>query len=605
MQSGAAGPRLSKEFTEEARRVSMSGDKNSREDLAAMYSNEVNKHKRTEEKKRASVQAKRPSKEMLDADGLPIAGTNLDGPDLHPALAGQLQKGSKESVKRPSKDSVKKGSKDSMVSFAPEEAPSGAEPERVPIARERRSIREVLRERPDKGGSSRTISEKTLDPERFKDRNFLEDIFLCYDPNGDGTGSLGYREFSKLVKDLGMKLNKKEVEGMMNQLDLNGNGLIEIEEFHFFFNHATNRDDLKGHAEDMCGSQNMFIRKLFEEFGDPEGRGIDFQGLQEMAKVCQLDKGEHAVKPKELKQFFKRMDSGKTGFVTQQKVEFFFENVQARDQLKEYMQASSADNTLMLQQVFEKFDSSRSGSMNELDLLAAAQFLGYKITESGVVELLEKIDSDRNGTVEANEFLDFFDQVRNTEELMEELENFKKGKEQKKYVLGAGWLLTTLLIGSGAVLLSMDMDSVMNAYGMASIFIGGVIGAMLGVPALAPHMYDVMLSQFKSCLSSGSRAIQCGMLLFITITGMALYQMLNPNNPYRAIISILLPIMLVVFAIGVVGAIFRGMCQSAGYLDPVSDSEDEKDLDPKKKSGSKKYSADLEKGNPPPPKKAF
>merc|ERR1712078_330526 len=142
------------------------------------------------------------------------------------------------------------------------------------------------------------------------------------------------------------------------------------------------------------------------------------------------DKGEHALDNKALRQFFRRMDP--------EKIEFFFNNVNARDELKEYLQHNSKDNTLMLQQVFEKFDSSGRGGMNCLDLLAAAQFLDYKITENGVQQLLEKVDADNNGTVEVDEFINFFAQVRNTEELMEELENFRKGEEKKKYVLAAG-----------------------------------------------------------------------------------------------------------------------------------------------------------------------
>jgi Ca2+-binding EF-hand superfamily protein len=597
MSAGANAPKLSKEFTDEVRRVSLTGDRKNSKDLAQMYEHEVGREKRKEEKKRASSLARRPSKEMLSSGELP---PGLEG--LHPDLAGTLSKEpSKESMgRRPSKDS-----KVSFVAADEADAQSKAEGERVPIARERRSIREVLKDNPlDNKGNRQFMANRNLDPERFKDRNFLDDIFLCYDPNGDGTGSLGYREFSKLVKDLGLKLNKKEVEGMMDQLDLNGNGLIEIEEFHFFFNHASSRDDIKAHAEDMCGSQNMFIRKLFEEFGDPDGRGLDFQGLQEMAKVCQLDKGENGLSNKELKQFFRRMDNGKTGFVSQEKIEFFFQNVTAREQLQEYMQTNSADNDLMLQQVFEKFDSSLQGGMNKLDLLAAAQFLGYKITEAGVQELLEKVDADNSGTVEVDEFINFFAQVRNTEELMEELENFKKAKEKKKYVLAAGWVLSITLCLCGAGLLYQDIDSVMNSYGYASLFIGFVIGSMLFAPAAAPAAYAAFVHHFITTCNP-SKAIQCATLFFIGFAGLALYQMLNPNNPNNAIIDIALPLLLVPLVLGLIGAAVRAMFQSAGFLEAVSDSDDEKDTDAKNKSGSKKYTADLEKGNPGPPKKAF
>ena len=48
-----------------------------------------------------------------------------------------------------------------------------------------------------------------------------------------------------------------------------------------------------------------------------------------MSKVMGMDKGEHALDNKALRQFFRRMDPGKTGYVSQEKIEFFFNNVRA------------------------------------------------------------------------------------------------------------------------------------------------------------------------------------------------------------------------------------------------------------------------------------
>merc|ERR1712196_79397 len=126
------------------------------------YDQEVNRQKRIEEKKRLSALGRRPSKELLSGDG--GVPPELDRPDLHPDLASQIsaRSTSKEALQpKGSKDSLQpRGSKDSRVSLSAE-----ASGDKVPIARERRSIKEVLKDRPDKGGSSKFLKDRNLDPE--------------------------------------------------------------------------------------------------------------------------------------------------------------------------------------------------------------------------------------------------------------------------------------------------------------------------------------------------------------------------------------------------------------------------------------------------------
>merc|ERR1712216_624378 len=165
-----------------------------------------------------------------------------------------------------------------------------------------------------------------------------------------------------------------------------------------FFIHAGIRDDMKGNAGDMRGSKNAFVRQLFEEFGDSQGRGIDVEGMKLVVKACHLDQGENKVTPKQVNQFFQRVDVDKTGFVSVDKLQFFFDFVQVQEQLKESIENNGASNSDVLKNVFHRFDSSLKGEMNQFDLHAAVQFLGYNITQSCVEKLLAKIDADNNGS---------------------------------------------------------------------------------------------------------------------------------------------------------------------------------------------------------------
>jgi hypothetical protein len=159
-------------------------------------------------------------------------------------LAQDLRDKEEALARRPSKDEiarvdskghlVRRDSKESVASAA---SHFSKDPRYL---NRRRSIREVLLEEEQNApiGRSKFAVERNLDPSRFTDRKFLDSVFECYDPNGDGTGSLTPKEFHQLCTDVGLGLSKSQVKGLMRQLDLNGNDMIEIEEFHFFFNKA-------------------------------------------------------------------------------------------------------------------------------------------------------------------------------------------------------------------------------------------------------------------------------------------------------------------------------------------------------------------------------
>jgi hypothetical protein len=286
MSGGANPPKLSDEFVAEARRLSQLEKKPSKKRMSTLeskYAFEIREQQdklEKDAKRKSTMLAKRAS---LAAEN-PLSPKNLPRPDMHPNLPGAVP-GARASVDR-------KGSRVTVAEGAP---------------RERKSIHQVLMQNPalkadvDRVKFKRDTAKHGLNPTDPNDRAALDDLFLCYDPNGDGTGSLTYREFSRLVKDLGLSLSKGEVEGMMKQLDANGNGCIEIDEFALFFNHAGIRGDMKTDAKDMNkkGSKNLFVWKLFDEFKDPFGRGVDLEGLKLLLIAGRLDKGPNKVTPKE------------------------------------------------------------------------------------------------------------------------------------------------------------------------------------------------------------------------------------------------------------------------------------------------------------------
>lgn len=465
----------------------------------------------------------------------------------------------------------------------------------------RKSIREVLLEEENAPiGRSKFAIERNLDPERFADRKFLDDVFMCYDPNGDGTGSLTSKEFVQLCQDIGLELTKSQVKGLMKQLDLNGNESIEIEEFHFFFNKAKGWDDLRKHAKDMCGSKNAFVRKLFEEFKDPRGDGINARGLQQIVSVCGLDKGPEPVSKDEVKTLFARLDARGSGHIGLKDVEFLLSNVEARPQLKEWLSQGSKANALLLKHVFHAFDSSQQGVMSEADLLAAARFMGLQITEKGVGNLLRRVDVDSNGTVELQEFLDFFGQVRSTEEMLEELEVFKQANVRRQYVMGAAIVLAAALVAGGLVLQAGDA----NTAGVAMLVGGIMIGTVVLSPIIClPIWTNLIIPYFSEC--SKGKFYQVFIVCVFALVGLIGVKVVMPKTTGWTLIPI---IILGVFVAGAV--LLGGIAKCCGGRMHWFEEPTESDLE-SPKSGPAVESApgplqgvDLEANKPPKTKAA-
>merc|ERR1719265_1519698 len=70
-----------------------------------------------------------------------------------------------------------------------------------------------------------------------------------------------------------------------------------------------------------------------------------------------------------------------------------------------------------LKKIFGQFDSDRSGSIDVGELKDAMRMLGVKVSANSAQRILSKIDKDGNGTVEWEEFHEFFSKVRDPEEI--------------------------------------------------------------------------------------------------------------------------------------------------------------------------------------------
>lgn len=152
----------------------------------------------------------------------------------------------------------------------------------------------------------------------------LKQVFTTFDKNGDGF--LTKQEIQESLKMIGMKIDSKEVEEMVERLDSNGDGLIDHDEFCKLFETVSRNGVVLGSKEDNGGGSLVDddgdLKDAFDVFdGDRDGmisveelslvlssmgmkEGKRIKDCQEMIRMVDLD-GDGMVNFDEFKKMMK------------------------------------------------------------------------------------------------------------------------------------------------------------------------------------------------------------------------------------------------------------------------------------------------------------
>jgi len=209
--------------------------------------------------------------------------------------------------------------------------------------------------------------------------------------------------------------------------------------------------------------------------------------------------------------------------------------------------------------------------MTELDLLAAALFLGVQVTEKGVGALLAKIDTDRDGTVSLDEFIAFFGQVAATEEFMDALEEFKTAGSRRTYVIAISTFLGLMLcvVGLGILYLAAwNTNTDSGALGLASTFLGMcVLLLVLTQTCCEAFILEVVLPglmnwTFNKALKVGTAFVCVGLALqILNVLGYV-----SRSTATFGSMFFLLPVV-----VAAISAPFYYVFDKVGWLEPVLD----------------------------------
>ncbi|KAE8692117.1 putative calcium-binding protein CML28 [Hibiscus syriacus] len=134
-------------------------------------------------------------------------------------------------------------------------------------------------------------------------------MFQMFDKNGDG--KITKKELSDSLSTLGIFIDDKELNQMVDKIDVNGDGFVDIEEFGALYQTIMNERD---EEEDMKEAFNVFdqnidgfiteeeLRSVLASLGLKQGRTIE--DCKQMIKKVDVD-GDGMVNFKEFKQMMK------------------------------------------------------------------------------------------------------------------------------------------------------------------------------------------------------------------------------------------------------------------------------------------------------------
>ena len=141
------------------------------------------------------------------------------------------------------------------------------------------------------------------------DSNELKRVFQMFDKNGDGR--ITKKELTDSLENLGIFIPDKELIQMIEKIDVNGDGCVDIEEFGELYQSIMDERD---EEEDMREAFNVFdqngdgfitveeLRVVLSSLGLKQGRTVE--ECKKMIMKVDVD-GDGMVNYKEFKQMMK------------------------------------------------------------------------------------------------------------------------------------------------------------------------------------------------------------------------------------------------------------------------------------------------------------
>ncbi|KAL3641668.1 Calmodulin-like protein 3 [Castilleja foliolosa] len=153
-------------------------------------------------------------------------------------------------------------------------------------------------------------SHQIVVPSRRMDPTELKRVFEMFDRNGDGR--ITQQELNDSLENMGIFIPDKELAGMIDKIDINGDGCVDIGEFEALYRNIMDERDVE---EDMREAFNVFdqngdgfitvdeLKSVLESLGLKQGRAAE--DCKKMIMRVDAD-GDGRVDFSEFKQMMRR-----------------------------------------------------------------------------------------------------------------------------------------------------------------------------------------------------------------------------------------------------------------------------------------------------------
>jgi Ca2+-binding EF-hand superfamily protein len=216
----------------------------------------------------------------------------------------------------------------------------------------------------------------------------------------DGDGNITYEEFISGLREELSERRKNIVERAFLQMDRDGSGQVTASDIKHLYDVQHNKDFIDGSK-----TKEEIIEGFLDSFDGARGNNDGIVSHQEW-----MDYYTDLSMSLPTDQYFVEMMESTWGIVEDEDSDVTQDHIRELTKLvreRLLKQSNQTSDEYLLRKVFNYFDANESGNITIDELAAMMAKLQISVERKYLNGIMKVIDSDNNGAIEFNEFLNF------------------------------------------------------------------------------------------------------------------------------------------------------------------------------------------------------